>query len=357
MQRRDFHRTFIAGSVGLSGLACSTDAENPKISLGVPKPVLSLSGQSPEERVRFLKQMGIEWVNTGMPEGSTPDDYRRTREEVEKHGLKILGIQRGGVHNIESVTLGLPGRDRKIDEYCEHLRCAGMAGLHYTTYAHMALGTWRAEPGEYREGVATRLYDESKPMGQVHGVKPQRADLDRVYTEDEIWENYEYFISRVAPVAEEYKVRIGIHPDDPPGRPLGNVPRCIFSSFNGYKRALEMAGTEYVGMCLCTGCWLSGGESMGKSVIETIKYFGERNRIFFVHFRNVSATVPKFAETFLDDGYMDMYQVMKALMETGFDGGLIGDHWPEMVGHDNVGTAYTFAYIKALINSIRSASG
>jgi mannonate dehydratase len=316
-----------------------------------PKLIYSMSGSMDPDEVKFCKQLGIEYVQTSASEGShTADNYRRIRERVESHGLKLWTIGNGNLIKMEEVTLGLPGRDEKIEAFKQNLRNLAAAGITYFNYDHSPLGTWRAESGEYREGVETRLYDESKPMIPVKGRKMNRPDPDRVFTEKEIWDNFIYFIKQVVPVAEECKVRIGIHPNDPPGVTLGNVPRCIFSSFEGYKRALEIADSDYVGMCLCTGCWLQGGDSMGKDVVETIRYFGSRNKLFLVHFRNVSGTVPKFAETFLDDGYMDMYKVMQALVEVGYDGGLHGDHWPEMVGGPNVGTAYTLSYIKALVN-------
>ena len=129
-------------------------------------------------------------------------------------------------------------------------------------------------------------------------------------------------------MAEEAGVRIGIHPDDPPQPVLAGVPRCIFSSFEGYKKALEIANSPNIGMCLCVGCWLEGGPLMGKDAVETIKYFGGRKKLFKVHFRNVSAPLPHFTETLLDDGYYDMYKVMKALVDVNFDGIAIPDHIP-----------------------------
>ena len=83
----------------------------------------------------------------------------------------------------------------------------------------------------------------------------------REFTKEEIWENYTYFIKQVAPVAEEAGVRIGIHPDDPPVPVLAGVPRCIFGNFEGYKRALEIANSPNVGICLCCGTWLEGGKT------------------------------------------------------------------------------------------------
>ena len=98
-----------------------------------------------------------------------------------------------------------------------------------------------------------------------------------MFTKEEIWENFTHFIKQVAPVAEEAGVRIGIHPDDPPVPVLAGVPRCIFSNFEGYKRALEIASSPNVGICLCCGTWLEGGRQLtGKDPEEMIRFFGAR---------------------------------------------------------------------------------
>ena len=144
-------------------------------------------------------------------------------------------------------------------------------------------------------------------------------------------------------------MRVGIHPDDPPGLTLGGVPQPIFSSFDGYKRALEIADSPNIGLCLCLGCWLEGGHSMGQGPLEAIRYFGGLGKIFKVHYRTVDRPLPHFIEAFVDDGYFDMYQAMKALGEVGFDGVSIPDHIPLMAGDGRVGTAFTIAWMKAAV--------
>ena len=152
---------------------------------------------------------------------------------------------------------------------------------------------------------------------------------------------------------------IGIHPDDPPVPVLGGVPRPIFSNFPGYKRALEIADSLNVGMCLCVGCWLEGGRAMVQDVMETIRYFGSRKKIFKVHFRNVTKPIPEggFTETYPDAGYMDMHLVMRALREVSFDGGLMSDHLPQMVGGYYAAEAYHVGYIKALVQAVNNEFG
>ena len=82
---------------------------------------------------------------------------------------------------------------------------------------------------------------------------------------------------------------------------------------------------------------------------EMIRYFGAK-RIWKIHFRNVSAPLPHFVETFMDNGYYDMWKIMKALRDVNFDGIVILDHSPTMVGGNYAQTAYGFAYMKALLN-------
>ena len=143
-------------------------------------------------------------------------------------------------------------------------------------------------------------------------------------------------------------MRIGIHPDDPPVPVLAGVPRCIFGNFEGYKRAMEIANSPNVGICLCCGTWLEGGRTLThKDPEEMIRYFGAE-KIWKIHFRNVSAPLPHFVETFMDNGYYDMYKIMKALHDVRFDGIVILDHTPNLTGGHYAQQSYGFAYMKAL---------
>jgi len=314
--------------------------------------VAAQMGAEPSEKdFRFAQQMGVEHAVTWIdPAKASAEYYRSRREEFERHGINLYGLGNGSVHNVDAITLNLPNRHAKVEEYKQHIRNLGKAGIPYTTYAHMANSVWSTPYEATRGGARARAFD----LARVHegsGAGVYKGDLThgRQYSEEELWDNFASFIKEVAPVAEEAGVRIGIHPDDPPGLPLGGVPRPIFSSFDGYKRAMEMADSPNVGLCLCIGCWLEGGPAMGKGVVETIRYFGKQEKIFKVHYRTVDQPLPHFIETFVDDGYFDMYQAMKALRKVGFDGVLIPDHIPLMANDGRVGTAFTIAYMKALV--------
>ena len=171
----------------------------------------------------------------------------------------------------------------------------------------------------------------------------------REYSQEEIWDNFAYFMREIIPVAEETGVRLALHPNDPPVRILGGVP-CLINSFSNYQRAFEIAGSHALGMEFCTGCWLEGGDRFG-DVEAGLRWCSERDRICLVHFRNVSAPLPNFTETFLDNGYRDMYPLMKILVETKYGGTVTLDHTPAFVQHagSGSGTAYAIGYMRALL--------
>jgi mannonate dehydratase len=320
---------------------------------------IQLASTASEEEMQFARQLGIEWVMTTVDEPARQDavTYRAVRERFERHGLKVYRLANHSCHNMEEVTLNLPGCEEKTREYLGYIRDLGKAGIRYATYAHMANGIWSTAREPIRGGAMARALRLDKAEEGWWIDKAYRGPLThgRRYSEAELWDNYERFIRRVVPVAEDAGVRIGIHPDDPPVYALGGVPRCIFGTFEGYRRALEIAGSPNIGVCLCMGCWLEGGEAMGASLVEAIRWFGARGQLFKVHFRNVTAPLPEgFVETFLDDGAMDMAAAMRSLVDCGFDGCVISDHGQEMVGGRYASEAFAIGYIKGLIAATRS---
>ena len=138
---------------------------------------------------------------------------------------------------------------------------------------------------------------------------------------------------------------------------LGGVPRCIFANFDGYMRALDIANSPNIGVCLCCGTWLEGGKGMGQDILEAIRAFARMEKLWKIHFRNVNTPIPYFVETFVDNGYMDMWKVMKTLQEVDFRGALIADHVPAMVGGRMSGWAYSIGYIKALLARANAEAG
>jgi len=316
------------------------------------KITLQIPGNFSDDELSFARQMGVEYVTAGTT-GGTYEVFAEYKRRIEAAGLKVTNIGNTNVHNMPEVTLNLPGRDQKIEEYKQYLRNLGRAGIYYTTYAHMGNGIWSSAQEKTRGGAPARAFHQANAKGNWAGaVFEQPLSHGRRFSKDEIWENYTYFIKQVVPVAEEEGIRIGIHPDDPPVPELGGVPRCIFGNYDGYVRALEIANSPNVGVCLCCGTWMEGGKYTGKDVFEAIRGFAKMGKLWKIHFRNVSSPVPDFVEAYVDDGYTDMKKVMRTLVAVDFRGILIADHVPAMVG-GRTGWAYSIGYIKALYDMAR----
>ena len=161
-------------------------------------------------------------------------------------------------------------------------------------------------------------------MGSWNGKKwREPLSHGRRYTEEELWDNYTYFIRKVVPVAEESGVYIGIHPDDPPVYALGGIPRCIFGTFAGYQRRSGNRQQRAISACASASAagWRAARAWVRTCWKRSVSSPGAR-QLFKVHLRNVSAPLPEgFVETFLDDGYMNMSRIMRTLHESAIQRG------------------------------------
>jgi mannonate dehydratase len=353
MTRRDFSTAAMAASLipQVSAKPLEPLAPGIKISMQVDEKVS-------DDDLTWIKQMGIDYLNVQTGTGrATLENFLAIKARVEAAGLKVWNIPNNDNRNIEEITLGLPGRAAKIEWLKQYIRDTGKAGIHYITYAHMANGIWSSKPETTRGGGASRAFHLDTAKGYWNGkVYEGPLTHGRKYSKEELWENYTYFIRQIAPVAEEAGVRIGIHPDDPPVPELGGIPRHIFGTFDGYVRALAIANSPNIGVCLCCGTWAEGGEHTGKSVFEAVRAFAQMGKLWKIHFRNVTSPIPDFVETYIDNGYTDMPKLMKTLVEVDFRGNLIADHVPPMAGARQSSWAYSMGYIRALYSSAQERS-
>src|SRR5580704_11866872 len=341
--RREFFKLAVGTALSARAFLASDRTASAAVHKNAPgiKLCAQSSAKPTDNELLFLQQLGAEYVSVGStPDLRTAEGFQQIKKRYADAGITVWNIGNTSVHNMPEVTLNLPGRDKKIEEYKQYLRNLGTAGIYYTTYAHMGNGIWSSGRATIR-GANAREFDMASPNKQGvwdGAIFKEPLSHGREFSKEEIWANYTYFIGQVAPVAEEAGVRIGIYPDDPPVPVLAGVPRCVFASFDGYRRAMEVANSPNVGICLCCGTWLEGGRQLtGKDPEEMIRYFGA-DKIWKIHVRNVSAPLPHFVETFMESGYDDMYKIMKALRDVNFDGIVILDHSPRMVG-DNYAQA------------------
>jgi mannonate dehydratase len=303
-----------------------------------------------DERLEFIRQLGVKDVllNTPRLPGQTHWEFMdllHWRTRCEDAGLRLAALENVPRSFYLEAMLGRPGRDEQIEHMATTIRNMGRAGIPILGYNWMPNGVWRTSrttPG--RGGVKVTSFDlalaEKAPLS-----------FGREYSDDELWANYTYFIQALLPVAEEAGVKLALHPDDPPVASLGGVAR-IFRNFQGFKRAMEIGDSRMHGLDFCHGSW----SSMGPGVLEAIRYFGERDKILYIHFRDVQGSVPRFQECFVEEGNSDMFEVMKTLKEVGFTGFLIPDHVPHMVDDTPWGhraRAYSIGYMRALLEMVK----
>ncbi len=319
---------------------------------------LGISHQRPDElhekHINYLKQMGVEYLEIRIPsEQSSFQNIIDIRDKVEMAGLKVFEIMLADKYNFKEAALGLPGREEEILFFQNFLRDLGKAGIDTTTYA------WQTG-GVYKTGTTMTRGCRSR-MFELEAAQVEPNSYDKAFSEAELWDNYDYFIKRVLPVAEDAGVRLQLHPNDPPVTHRG-VPR-IFSSTKAFRSAMEISDhSPYSGILFCTGTFaeMSGPDGKGEDLVEAIHEFGSRGHIYQVHFRNVSSTLPDFHETFPDNGYLNMYKVMKALGEVNFNGMVVPDHVPICENSEagpEAGEAYIFGYIRALIQAVDTEMG
>jgi mannonate dehydratase len=320
-------REFASSAAVLAAPAPAKPARTPFPEFEPGLKIAWQAGSDPRpEDLDFVKEVGLNWVTLNTSgAAATLDNFKRIKGNVEAAGIRVWNIGNANVHNMEEVTLNLPGRDAKVAEFQQYLRNLSAAGLRYTTYTHMGDGIGSAERAAIR---GSRL---------------------RAYTEKEIWDNYTHWVERAAPVAEQVGVRIGIHPDDSPADASGGVPRCLFGSFAGYKRALEIANSPNIGVCLCCGCWLEGGDRMGADVITAIRYFAERNQLWKIHLRNLDEPPPHSTATDPGGRSIGMYQILKTLVEVDFRGAVIVDHIPNKAAGSKFAWAQQLSHTRRLL--------
>ncbi len=273
----------------------------------------------------------------------------------------------------EEIKLGRSERDAHIENYCENIRRCAKYGVKCVTYNFMPVFDWtRTQLDKEGEDGSTSLV---MYWDQMRGLDPLKDDIhlpgwDSSYSQDEVrelisaygelgeeglWENLEYFLNKVMPVAEECGVVMAIHPDDPP-YPIFGIPRIITTEAN-LDRFLKLYDSPANSLCLCTG---SLGCAPNNDIPKMVEKYASANRIGFMHLRNVKILPDtSFEESghLTKNGSLDMNAIVKALVKAGFKGYFRPDHgrmiWGETgkAGYGLYDRALGSAYINGLIEA------
>ena len=310
------------------------------------RPIFSalIRPEAPDEDLVFARNVGAERVFTWLKDGQTDRSFLiDLRKRVADAGLELYNAGNIRLGKNPAIHLGLPGRDRAISDFKEFIRNLAAADIRVSTFTWEPDQVWSSDPGS-RRGARVRTVD-------ADALKAEQFTHGREFGLDELWDNFAYFMREMVPVLESEGVRLALHPNDPPVDTLGGVP-CLINSGERYRRAFEIAGSPALGMEFCTGCWLEGGREGFGDIEEGLREFVREGRVLIVHFRNVTSPLPRFEETFLDDGYGDMEALMRILAEEGYSGSVTPDHVPEM-GVPN-GRTCAFAYAFGSMHAIRT---
>lgn len=288
----------------------------------------------PNEMWRLALQLGVTEAVTGLsparPGGPWSWNFLpllHMKQRFADAGLNVAVIE--STPPMNSIKLGLPGRDEEIAHVCELLTNMGAVGIPVWCYNFMAVFGWLRTSSSTvaRGGALVTSYDHELMA---------KAPLTEagIVSEERLWDNFAYFIERVVPVAEQAGVKLALHPDDPPISPIRGVGR-IFTNVDAFKRAIALVPSAYNGLTFCQGTFAT----MGVHIPATIRTL--KDHIHFVHFRDIRGTVRRFVETFHDDGPTDMLEAMRCYQEIGFSGVMRPDHVPTLEGDANDTPGYT----------------
>ncbi|MCR5596160.1 MAG: mannonate dehydratase [Lachnospiraceae bacterium] len=306
------------------------------------------------------------------------DRIKKLKKTVEDAGLHISGIESVNIH--DSIKIGDKDRDMYIDNYIETLRNLGQEDIHMVCYNFMPVFDWtRTELARLRpDGSTVMAYtqeavdalDPEKMFesiaGDMNGTvmpgwEPERMakvkELFEMYKDvddEKLFANLKYFLERIMPVCNEYDIKMAIHPDDPAWSVFG-LPRIIINKENIH-RMMKMVDDPHNGVTFCSGSYGTNLENNLPEMIRSLK-----GRIHFAHVRNLKFNSPTdFEESahLSSDGTFDMYEIMKALYDIGFDGPIRPDHgrmiWDEkaMPGYGLYDRALGATYLNGLWEAI-----
>jgi len=313
------------------------------------------SEPSDERHFQYFARYGVRNI-CAYPATIAVDDLKRVRDLAASHGISVdcIGATFLTSSHIDKekhpaiMLAESPERDRDIETVQTLIRNCAAAGIPAIKYNMSILGVLRTgrTPGRGDASYSQWRLKDARP-------NPPLTRAGRV-SADAAWERITYFLDRVIPVANEYKVKMACHPHDPGVPPEGyqGVVR-VLGTVDGLKKLVTIRESPYHGLNFCQGTVSEMLQDPGKEIYDVIRYFGSRRKIFNVHFRNIRGHRDDFVEVFPDEGDVDFVRAIRVYKEVGYDGMLMPDHVPRSPD-DQAGLqsfAFCYGYIRALIQA------
>ena len=297
----------------------------------------------------YAKQCGVKHAVIRLPddEGFDVTDkghWQQLHKHYTDHGFKptIVEPMPNSLH--DHIKAGDAQRDESIEKAIKMMALMNEFDVRTICF------NWMAHIGWMR--TASDVPERGGALVTGFDMKDFPGSGDAAITAQQLWDNYEYFIKAVIPYAEKYGVKLALHPDDPPLPRLGDVER-IMISYENINRAMHVVESPNLGVTFCQACYLM----MGEDLYDVVPKLAEK--IFFIHFRNVTGTGVRFHETFHDNGDIDMADIMRLYKKCGVDVPVRVDHVPLMAGEDQgnvgytaVGRLYALGYLRGILQTL-----
>lgn len=306
---------------------------------------------TPSVQWQLGKQLGVNHAVVRLPEDpefdiANPQHIKAVADRFKEAGLHPLVVEPMPNYVHDHIKRGDEHRDACIEKVIKMIPSLAENGW------ETICTNFCAEVGWYR--TSSTIVERGGALVTGFDLKDANIDPKLHIDEDTLWYNLEYFLKAVIPVCEQYGIKIGLHPDDPPLKKLGNVSRILISKDN-IQKAIDLVKSPNLGVTMCQANYLA----MGENVYECIEHFGGQNKIFFVHFRDIAGSGECFHETFHDNGPTDMVKALRCYQSVGFDGPIRVDHVPTMAGeangrpgYESLGRLYAIGYLRGLAEAI-----
>jgi mannonate dehydratase len=299
------------------------------------------------------------WGPAGDPDRLwTLDELLALRRGIEAEGLKLEAIENFDPAHWSDVLLDGPRRAEHIENCKTIVRRLGEAGIPVMGYNFSLAGVAGRITGPFARGGAESVGvdgpdDRPLPAGMAWNmvVDPDAPDeIQAPVSSEDLWDRARRFLAELAPVAEQAGVTLAAHPDDPPFERLRGTPRLVWKP-ELFQRMIDLHPSPANRLEFCIGTL---AEMQGGDLYETIAHHAARGHIAYAHLRNVQGRVPRYHETFLDEGDVDMRRVLRILAENNFDGVIIPDHTPRMSCDApwHAGMAWALGWMSAAIGAL-----
>jgi mannonate dehydratase len=325
------------------------------------------SGPSTDEHFAFQARYGVTHVAASAPVSrgrlyASSEEVTALREQVERHRMTLAILNPlllPSSHIDKEPHPGImlaqsPEREREVEAFQNQIRACAAAGVPCIKYNMSILGVLRSGREAGRGDAMFAAWDEAsaKPDAPLTRAGPVNAE--------QFWERIDWFLSHVVPVANEYKVRIACHPQDPGVGPQGyqSINR-VLGTVQGLQHFVSLHESPYHGLNFCQGTVSEDLERPAEQIFDVIRWFGTRKKIFNVHFRNIVGHRGHFREAFPDEGDVDLYKALMTYVEVGYDGMLMPDHVPVVPGHPEAewqSFAFAYGHIRGLMQAAQAAN-